>query len=178
MLEILLNTPRWVYAVFAFITYTGVRACFESRLSVPELLVLPCAFGALAVFDALDIAALSITVISVHTVALVTGAVLAYRRYRTLAIGLSDDRRALRVSGDILVLSVSMSFFAVRYWDGYQSAIGAPIAQKLPVELFIVATSSFVSGFFAARSATLFLIFRQLSQAPLVGESEGNSRTS
>ncbi|MFD9900943.1 DUF6622 family protein [Mesorhizobium sp. NPDC059054] len=152
MIEILKNTPQWVYVVFTVVLYLGLASCFEGKASVRGIFILPAVFLLSSVYGLVTRENLG----ALTTIAWVTGfgitAVVLYRVTLVTGTGIRREQDHLIIPGDVSVLIVSMVFFSIKFWFGYKSAVDTDWSRQVSFQAIDSLTSGIVAGFFAGRS--------------------------
>lgn len=90
----------------------------------------------------------------------------ARTRHAATRSAVARDGDALVVPGTWTVLAVSLVFFAVQYWLGYQRAVRPDALREFPVKAVAPLVSAAGAGFFAGRAGAFLLRHRRASAAP------------
>ncbi|TFF05829.1 hypothetical protein EXW72_19615 [Pseudomonas sp. BCA14] len=151
MLDILQGTPLWVYAVYAWICYYGIKACVGGRESRRSLLILPVVLVAWSLMSL----APSILSSSTWVGGAVVGSLLGMLLFNADGARLDVNGETLVLAGTWKTLLVSQLFFAVKYYFGYQQAVH-PLFLSTPEMLAVVGgVSGFTVGLFCGRAVRL-----------------------
>ena len=161
MLDILQGTPLWVYGVFLILTYYGVRACFESRVSKRSLQITPMIFVALSLAS-LELSRGLAFALSAYAFGLLAGGLLALRFYSFTNVKVV--RQSLVMGGTLQVLIVYWCFFAWRYYLGYQAAINPELANELAAVVQASLGAGLINGLIVGRSLKLLRLFKVQAQ--------------
>lgn len=157
MLEIMMSTPAWVYAVFAGLVYYGIKACFEHTVSKRSLQLLP------AVFVSISLASLNTSIgvlapVACFVLGFLVG--LLWARY-------FDSHRVVRLEGEKLILQgtvkplvLYLGYFALRYCEGYQTAVYPELADELPLIVLSGLGVGLCNGLLFGRSIKLSGLFK------------------
>jgi hypothetical protein len=159
MLDILQGTPLWVYAVYLWVCWYGLKACQGSHESRRSLLILPVALVAWSLMS-LPHSALSI---GAWLGGAALGSLLAIVLFSAKDARLDDDGKTLVLPGTWKILLISQLFFAVKYYLGYQQAVH-PLLSSTPSMLVLAGMASgFTVGLFCGRSTRLYRALTSLS---------------
>jgi len=165
MLEVLQHTPRWVYAVFAVVLYTGISACFRSNQSPRDIAILPLVFAGLMIFGLDPKSSALLWLLLIEIGALSLGAALSVAYYSRRPVTFDSIRQKIGVPGDPAVLTFSLMFFAAKYWVGYQRAVAGMDASTLDsIDAFV---SGLAVGVFLARAGLLLRRYYALRRASI-----------
>lgn len=151
MLDILQGTPVWVYAIYLWICYYGIKGCLGGRESRRSLVILP------VVLVMWSLMSLTPSILSsgawVGGVAL--GCVAGMVLFNAQGACLDADGKTLVLPGTWKTLLISQLFFAVKYYFGYQQAVH-PLLLSTPSMLMAVGgVSGFTVGLFCGRADRL-----------------------
>jgi membrane-associated HD superfamily phosphohydrolase len=152
MLDILLGTPLWVFAVYLLLCYYGIKACSSSRESRKSLLMTPLILIVWSLFS-LNHTALS-AIYWMSGVAL--GSLVAMGMFSRKGVSLEADGNGLIIPGTLKILFISQLFFAVKYYIGYQDAVHPELAATTQMLALTGVASGFTVGLFCGRAITLY----------------------
>ncbi|WP_029978480.1 DUF6622 family protein [Pseudomonas sp. PH1b] len=161
MLDILQGTPLWVYAVFALVCYYGLRALSTTRESRRSLLLTPVI---LLVWSLCSVSLGDYPWLALGAWAsgAALGSLLAMLLFSNAGVLLESGGEALLVPGTLKILGISLLFFAVKYWIGYQSAVHPEHASSIQMLGISGAAAGFTVGLFCGRALKLYRHFLQL----------------
>ncbi|NWA86837.1 MULTISPECIES: DUF6622 family protein [unclassified Pseudomonas] len=151
MLDILQGTPLWVYAVYLWICYYGIKACLGGRENRRSLMILPVV---LVVWSLMSLAP-SILSSSAWVGGALVGSLVGMLLFNADGAQLAANGETLVLPGTWKTLLISQLFFAVKYYFGYQQAVH-PLFLSTPEMLVAVgAVSGFTVGLFCGRAVRL-----------------------
>ncbi|MHC8386188.1 hypothetical protein [Pseudomonas sp. LB3P14] len=157
MLDILLGTPLWVYAVFFVVTYYGAIACFKNHESKRSLQITPMIFVAISLASLKFSQGIAIP-FSVYALGLFAGWLVALRFYSYQDVERDGDHLVL--GGSVKVLVVYWCFFAWRYYSGYQAAMHPELANEVSVVAWSALGAGLINGLIVGRSLRLLCFFK------------------
>ncbi|NBF03458.1 hypothetical protein GV819_14280 [Pseudomonas sp. Fl5BN2] len=155
MLEILQGTPLWVYAVFALICGYGLRARSTLRESRRSLLIAPLILLAWSLWS-LNLGAHPLLSLAAWTSGAALGSLLAMLLFSSIGVVLESGGEAILVPGTLKILGISLLFFAVKYWIGYQTAVHPEQAAGMQMLSISGAAAGFTVGLFCGRALKLY----------------------
>lgn len=161
MLDILQGTPMWVYAVFALICYYGLRALATTRESRRSLLLTPVILLVWSLWS-VNLGDHPLLALGAWAGGATLGSLLALLLFSSAGVLLESGGEAILVPGTLKILAISLLFFAVKYWIGYQTAVHPEQAASVQMLGISGAAAGFTVGLFCGRALKLFRNFRQL----------------
>ncbi len=162
MLEILRNTPHWVYTVYTVVLYFGLSSCFEEQSRLRHLLGIPAIIVVISIVLATYNNGFVLRVLGGWTLGILIATALAYWFTQGAASRLRLDGDYLIIPGGLSVLVVSGAGFLVKYWFGYASASGADWTRLPSFLMWDSMTSGLIVGFFVGRGLSHFTTAKQL----------------
>lgn len=163
MLEILQQTPAWVYITLLALIYLGIRACFTHEINLRQIIIFPIVFIFLSLITFYHYPQPILT-IPVWSVAAVAGAFTSRYLLEHQPIKRGKEINTLIVPGSYSILIILLAYFSLRYYLGYQTAVRGGVQELTTIQLIAFFISSgFISGFFIARTWLLRKYYRLLS---------------
>lgn len=156
LLQIILHTPKWVFAVFALLLWLGCKQLLSGSVSLTKVTVMPIAMtglslaGVISAFGDSPGALLGWAVAAAALVLLVLQSPLpASTRYDRAA-------REFHVAGSAVPLVLMMGIFLTKYVVGVSLAMHPELRQQAAFGLVIPVLYGAFSGVFAARAVRLW----------------------
>lgn len=156
LLQIILHTPKWVFAVFALLLWLGCRQLLTGRVSLAKVTVMPIAMtglslaGVISAFGDSPGALLGWAVAAAALVLLVLQQPLpATTRYDRAA-------REFHVAGSAVPLVLMMGIFFTKYAVGVSLAMHPELRQQASFAVAIPMLYGAFSGIFAGRAVRLW----------------------
>ena len=156
LLQILIHTPKWVFALFALLLALGIQQLFNRRVSLARATMMPVALAALSVagvFSAFGGAPAALAVWALATVAV---AAAALRRPLPASTRFDASTRSFQVAGSALPMALMMGIFCTKYAVGVGIALHPELALNPGFALVISTLYGAFSGIFAARLLALW----------------------
>jgi len=165
-MQILLHTPRWVFALFFVLLVAGVTQLVARRASLRRVSLLPLAmvglslYGVASAFAAQPLALLAWAV----TGGLAMLAVLS----RSLPAGTTYDgtTRQFMLPGSALPLALMMGIFFTKYAVGATLTMLPTLAQQSGFALAVSALYGAFSGVFLGRAIRLWRLAQASAPSP------------
>ena len=164
LIEILQNTPAWVYVLFAMLMKLGARQMRPSSAPLWRLVLMPLAMVALAIYGvvaAFGHSPAGLAGLACWAVAAL--AVLPLVLRRPLPPGTHYDAAARRVHqpGSWVPLALILAIFLTKYGVGVMLAMHPELARQSGVALGISTLYGLFSGVFAGRALRLWHLVRR-----------------
>ncbi len=151
MLEIFLETPKWVFVSFALILFLGISTCFESRRSAQELILSPLIFLGLSLYFLVLRSSSPLISAMTFLASTIAGTGLASFVYRNTYIGIDPKTDKIICKGEYKLFVIILIVFMVKYFLGYQQAINPTSSENILFTIADVGISGLLIGFFLGR---------------------------
>ena len=156
LLQILANTPKWVFALFAALLALGLSQLLTRRVGLARVTALALGMSAFSLYG--TVSAFNAVPVTLLAWLASAAAVLALLALRAAPAGTRYDAatRRFTVPGSAVPLAVMMGIFFTKYAVGVTLALQPALARDLPVALALSAVYGAFSGVFLARAARLW----------------------
>jgi len=156
LLQILANTPKWVFVLFAALLWLGLSQLLTRRVGLSRVTGLAIGmsvfslYGTVSAFAGVPMALLAWLAGAAAVFALLAG--------RAAPLGTRYDAatRRFTVPGSAVPLAVMMGIFLTKYAVGITLGMQPAVARDLLFALAVSAVYGAFSGVFAARAARLW----------------------
>ena len=167
--EIIARTPLWVWALFAFLLFIGVRALRPSTASFARLAILPLVFLVWGLSGFVTTYGFRPLGIAVWLAAGVIGFALGRVAVRAIAIQADKERGLIRLPGSAAPLVLILTIFATKYVLGVLSGIQPGISADPLYMAADVGVSGLLTGMFAGRIYGLRRKYQATPHEEIVG---------
>jgi hypothetical protein len=150
LIEIIDETPFWVYLIFAFLLFSGIRASHPRTMTLSRLFFLPTLLVLWSIYGLYERWHGHWTDVYYWIVSLVCGSYIGWWMIHQWKIRVDRERKALILPGTWSTLWLVLIIFAVRYFFGYYYATHSTIPHS--VLLTDVIVSGIITGVFVGRS--------------------------
>jgi uncharacterized membrane protein YeiH len=158
LLQILANTPKWVFALFAALLWLGLNQLLTRRLGLSRITLLAVGMAAFSFYGTVS----AFSAVPTALFAWMTGAVavLLILFNRPVAAGTAYDAASRRftVPGSAVPLALMMGIFFTKYAVGVALGMHLAQASDMSFALPVSALYGAFSGVFAARAARLWRV--------------------
>lgn len=151
LLEILLYTPPWVFALLAGLAVFGLMQVRTRAVPVWLALVLPAGLMALSISGVLQYVGMWWPALTTWAVGLGAVAMLYAKVMNPQTARYDAERRRLVIAGSWLPLLVILAIFSVRYALGVARGMDLAVVRDRNVQLAVSLLLGSFSGFFLAR---------------------------
>jgi uncharacterized protein YneF (UPF0154 family) len=154
LIEILEQTPWWVYLIFVYLLIIGSKASRRHTVTLQKLFMLPLFFTLWSLYGLYERWHGHWSDAVYWIVAIGCGSALGWWMVRKWNIHTDRQRRVLILPGTWSVLALSLSFFALRYCFGYYYGTHPSIPHSVFIADLIL--SGLITGLFIGRTLTLW----------------------
>jgi hypothetical protein len=169
ILNILPNTPWWVFALFALLMWLGFQALRPRTLPMWRLLITPAIFIGWGVVSLALQSMSSPILIADWSIAAVVGAASAWTTTRLHDVAIDRARQHVSLPGSALPLIRNLLIFSAKYGLGVAIAI-AP-ASKSDLAIWDIAVSGASAGYFPGWLLRLASAYRQTPDRNLAAQA-------
>ncbi len=156
LLQILANTPKWVFVLFAALLWLGLSQLLTRRVGLSRITGLAIGMSAFSLYGTVS----AFAGVPMALLAWLAGAaaVFALLAGRAAPLGTRYDAatRRFTVPGSAVPLAVMMGIFLTKYAVGITLGMQPAVARDLLFALAVSAVYGAFSGVFAARAARLW----------------------
>lgn len=148
MVDIIKNTPIWVWGILLYLLYVGIQALKPRIVTLDKLIFLPLALIALKfrVFLSPDA--------WIYLIGLSAGLFAGFAKVRNSPIKVLKDIKSIQIPGSSSLIVILLGFFVMRYFFGYLQATD-PVAYIRYFDWELV-LSGILSGYFTGQRINYF----------------------
>ena len=157
---VLSGIPLWVYPLFVYGVYSGVRGCFVRNLRVGALIVLPLLFLGLSVSSLVGVLSKAPMVLVLYLLSFGLGVTLGWFFLTREPLSVDKEKAVLRVTGSALGLVMFVIIFTVKFAYGFEAAVAPEVALGPWFLTVVFGASGIISGVATGRSGRLFAYSR------------------
>jgi len=160
VIDIITNTPFWVWALFIFLLYKGVIAIRKQIVSFKKLFIVPLIFLVWS-FQGIVKRYPSANCLAIWLICILIGATIGYILTSRQKIRIDPDSHQVEMPGSMLPIVCSTIIFTFKYFVGVVSAIHPD--QVGSTGLFICELfAAIFSGIFVGRTGLCVFRFSQI----------------
>jgi fucose 4-O-acetylase-like acetyltransferase len=158
LMQILINTPKWVFALFALLLWLGIKQMSARSVGLNRATILPLSMTVLSLLGVTSTFGSSPQAM----LAWLAGAVLVFATgmqvLRTKRVQYNASNRTFTLPGSMVPLVLFMGIFFTKYVVGFSMAMQPALAQSADFALIVGAVYGSFSGIFLARAAVLLRV--------------------
>jgi hypothetical protein len=158
-IQILAHTPWWVFALFAYLVWRGIRALSPADVSPYQLALIPALLTGWGLYDLTRRYGLDAAALAPWLVALAVGAVLGAAILRRAPLKGDRARGIVHRPADFTVLPLILLAFGIKYTFAVMAAISPELLQETGFRLADVAISGFFAGIFTGKFARYMKVY-------------------
>jgi hypothetical protein len=146
IIKIIAGTPIWVWCVFAYLIFVGIKASKQRIVYIPKLFIIPVILSALKYKIFLSASfAVYLSYFTCLLLSIIIGFKIAKgQKFETL------NNLQVKLPGDYSTIFILMTFFIIKYIFGYINAIDHELYQDLSV--LELSASGIFSGYFLGKA--------------------------
>ncbi|MBJ7450383.1 MAG: hypothetical protein JHC93_08510 [Parachlamydiales bacterium] len=150
-MELITHTPWWVWIIFAYLIYIGIKASRSGYVPLFKTSLIPVLFTAWSIFSVTEYFGFNRVRIIQWLVAVALGSVLGWIIGDRIPIKVDKKKKAIFLPGSWFTLIMVLIIFVVKYYFGYSFAV---FPERLNDPLYAnvyVLFSGFFTGIFVGR---------------------------
>jgi len=155
-IQILLPTPWWVYVLFAYILYVGIKATRMRSVPVLQLFIAPSIFTILSIHTLVGRISDHLLYIIPWGIATAVGIAIGWIEMHRLNIIVDRKNHLLKIPGSVFTLILFLLFFGSKYYYGFMSATDPERTKEIQFVIFILLISGIGTGIMWVRGFGYF----------------------
>lgn len=145
------NTPWWVYLLFGFILYKGIRSLKTRNVSLKKLFIVPSILIFISFHTILTQISLNFENIVLLLVSFFAGVAIGGWMIKNQDITIDKESELLRVPGGYSTFVMIMLVFIIKYYMGYEEATDPNMLKQDGFETFAIIATSLLGGLFGGK---------------------------
>ena len=122
ILQILSNTPIWVYILFIFLIKIGIKASKPSEVSLLKISILPVIFTYLSFHSLITQTSVSLSNITILIISLLAGILGGILQSKKIGYSYNSEIRKIESPGSWTTLILILIIFVTKFYFGYMIA--------------------------------------------------------
>ncbi|MGE5254868.1 MAG: hypothetical protein ACM3N7_12950 [Planctomycetaceae bacterium] len=156
LIQILLRTPWWVYVIFGYILYMGIKATKMRSVPVFQLFIVPGIFTVLSIHTLVGRIGDHFFYLIPWATATLIGIAIGWVEMNRLNIVVDRKNRLLKIPGSAFTLILFLLFFSSNFYYGFLSATDPERARGMLFVVYILLVSGLGAGVMWVRSFGYF----------------------
>lgn len=147
----LAHTPVWVYALFVFLLYRGIKARKPATVALEKLALIPAIFLVWDIYDLVIYRDPTIITYLQWVVGILSGAVVGYMLINPHRLSRSAVPRNIHRPADYSALPFMLLAFSVKYVLGVLNAIAPDVLRQPVMSALAIITGGVFAGVFVGK---------------------------
>ncbi|NRA73805.1 MAG: hypothetical protein HRU36_03580 [Rickettsiales bacterium] len=145
--NMIMGTPSWVWFIFGYLLFVGIKATTSRIVYLPKLLIIPIVLTGTKYKAFMNA---TIAIWSNYLVCFLIGILVGFKFAESQKIKVVKSHLKIELSGSYSTLIILISFFTVKYVFGYLYATHQGLYKELIV--FEIGISGIFSGYFLGKA--------------------------
>ena len=158
IMQILTNTPKFVFVLFAFLVWLGVKQMYARTMGLNRAIIVPVAMTALSLVGVISAFGNSSQALLAWFAAAAVVCTASLQVLRADRVQYDAGARSFQMPGSVVPLVLFMGIFFTKYVVGASMAMQPALAHNANFALIVCALYGSFSGIFMARAAVLLRV--------------------
>ena len=151
VLGMLEHTPVWVYLLFAFLLYRGIKARTPATVTLEKLALIPAIFLFWDIYDLITYRDPTLITYIQWTIGIISGAIIGYILINPDRLSRSSAPRSIHRPADYSALPFMLLAFGVKYVLGVLNAIAPDVLRQPSMSTLAIITGGMFAGVFVGK---------------------------
>jgi hypothetical protein len=172
VVDVVTNTPIWVWILFGFLVWRGISASRPGTTKLWRLAIIPGLLTVWGLHSLVTQFPIGPASISTYLLAMVAGAAAGWIMVGGTPVRADRQRGLIHLPGGWSVLGLLLAIFAVKYTFGYLYATDPALARHPGFYLSDIAASGLITGAFIGKLARYAALYRAAPHEDLASPPE------
>lgn len=159
VISLLVYTPWWVFVIFGYLLFVGLKATKPRTVPLVQLFLLPSALTIWSLINFFRNTSVIFPALLWWLIILAGGLTIGFFIYSKRNIIINDQTKMVHLHGSWLPFILIMSIFIVKYYFGYSCAMSSSINECSMYRLYSSYFSAFASGILMGNIVRVVYIF-------------------
>ncbi|MDM2759342.1 hypothetical protein [Citrobacter sp. Cpo148] len=151
VLGMLEHTPVWVYLLFAFLLYRGIKARTPATVTLEKLALIPAIFLFWDIYDLITYRDPTLITYIQWTIGIISGAIIGYILINPDRLSRSSAPRSIHRQADYSALPFMLLAFGVKYVLGVLNATAPDVLRQPAMSALAIITGGMFAGVFVGK---------------------------
>ena len=151
VLGMLEHTPVWVYLLFAFLLYRGIKARTPATVTLEKLALIPAIFLFWDIYDLITYRDPTLITYIKWTIGIISGAIIGYILINPDRLSRSSAPRSIHRPADYSALPFMLLAFGVKYVLGVLNATAPDVLRQPAMSALAIITGGMFAGVFVGK---------------------------
>jgi hypothetical protein len=167
--EIIVGTPKWVFVLFGFLVYRGVKSLSSRTVYFASCLVMPIIFMVISAQSLLSNYGCQSKTVLLRVCAIVVGFTFGCVFMSFMKIEADKKCWLIKIPGSFFALIMSMFVFSIKYFFGYHAKVNPAILVTWPFVVSKYMFSGVMFGLSISRLVVYLYKYHKAEHADLKG---------
>jgi len=130
MINIIRDTPLWVWVLLVFLLIRGISALKTRIVSLHSIFLVPTLFVVITLTGLYSPHFIKLSSIAVWTSSLLLGSVAGWLMFVNVKILADKKKKLLQLPGSALIFYLTLVIFGLKYYFGYTRAVNPSLAMS------------------------------------------------
>lgn len=144
--EALRHTPTWVYLVFFYLLFIGIKSLRDRELPFFKIFIVPAIFFYISLSSLLKNFHLESSTILVWIFAIFLGITIGFLQYQKQGVKFLKEKNTFQIPGSYSTLVLFLIIFASKYYFGYGLARDPALLEQKSFEYSMLGVSGVCTG--------------------------------
>lgn len=140
------STPTWVYLLFFYLVWVGIKSSKTGVVSLKKLFIIPCIFLCMSLHYLVTVLDFSYLVVSSYVISLLLGIYFGHLLIIKKHIQVDKKKLLLNIPGSWSTLIIIMIIFFSKYYFHYKISVDNAIMQSILFKEIFIASSGILTG--------------------------------
>lgn len=156
------GTPAWVYILFFYLLFIGIKSMKTGVVSLKKLFILPIIFFFMSLHTLLSSFEITVGSIIIYIASLMLGSWFGWLFAKNKVLAFDKKHHLIKLQGSATTLILILLIFSIKYYFGYALSIDPTRVQDMTFRSLMILSSGIITGIFMGRA---FLYLQKRSQA-------------
>jgi len=149
--QALIHTPWWVYLIFFYCMFIGVKALKGGVVPFGKMVVIPIIFTYLSLETVYNNFHLDMFVVTTYGISILVGIIVGLVIANVVGLQVDNKKWLLKLPGTWVTLMLLILIFGSKYYFGYAIAADPKLLTNTRFEFWMLAVSAIITGMFIGR---------------------------
>ena len=149
--NIIINTPIWVWPLFIFLIFIGLKCTKTRVIKLSFLYIMPSVYLALSLRNIITIDA-NIIIFAGWLGGILCASYIGWQLHHNVIISADHKNKLIRLPGEWMTFGLIIVYFSIRYYYGYKTNITPEITKDIQFMSMINIIFGAATGLFFGRA--------------------------
>ncbi|GIZ18732.1 hypothetical protein [Citrobacter europaeus] len=162
VLGMLEHTPVWVYLLFVFLLYRGIKARTPATVTLEKLALIPAIFLFWDIYDLITYRDPTFITYIQWVIGIISGAIIGYMLINPSRLSRGSAPRSIHRPADYSALPFMLLAFSVKYVLGVLNAVSPDVLRQPAMSAMAIITGGIFAGVFVGKFSRYVSVWLRL----------------